>query len=108
LILSWINEICADDTEKRALLVAAGNDLAYVMQAVAPNFVWKMTEFPRAWKGYTWSVGLQVLLIAWTAVIQVLLWRDRRDAVRRGEEEGPVERERGGEREGEVLGAGRM
>jgi MFS transporter, ACS family, pantothenate transporter len=26
LILSWINEICSDDTEKRALLVAAGND----------------------------------------------------------------------------------
>lgn len=34
LILSWINEICSDDTEKRALLVAAGNDFAYVVQAV--------------------------------------------------------------------------
>jgi ACS family pantothenate transporter-like MFS transporter len=34
LILSWINEICSDDTEKRALLVAAANDLAYVVQAV--------------------------------------------------------------------------
>jgi ACS family pantothenate transporter-like MFS transporter len=34
LILSWINEICSDDTEKRALLVASANDLAYVVQAV--------------------------------------------------------------------------
>ena len=34
LILSWINEICSDDTEKRALLVAMANDLAYVVQAV--------------------------------------------------------------------------
>lgn len=34
LILSWINEICSDDTEKRALLVAMGNDFAYVVQAV--------------------------------------------------------------------------
>ena len=34
LILSWINEICSGDTEKRALLVAAANDLAYVVQAV--------------------------------------------------------------------------
>lgn len=34
LILSWINEICSDDTEKRALLVAMGNDLAYVVQAI--------------------------------------------------------------------------
>jgi hypothetical protein len=62
LILSWINEICSADTEKRALLVAMGNDLAYVVQAVAPNFVWKTTDFPRATKGYTWSIVLQVLL----------------------------------------------
>ncbi|KAJ6188780.1 hypothetical protein N7519_003688 [Penicillium mononematosum] len=34
LILSWINEICSNDTEKRALLVAMANDLAYVVQAV--------------------------------------------------------------------------
>lgn len=34
LILSWLNEICSDDTEKRAIVVAAANDLAYVVQAV--------------------------------------------------------------------------
>lgn len=34
LILAWINEICADDSEKRAILVAAGNDFAYIMQAI--------------------------------------------------------------------------
>jgi ACS family pantothenate transporter-like MFS transporter len=83
LILSWINEICSADTEKRALLVAMANDLAYVVQAVvsvygerrggpkglwltmsfqAPNFVWKTTEFPAAHKGYTWVVTLQGLL----------------------------------------------
>ena len=62
LILNWINEICSADTEKRALLVAMGNDLAYVVQAVAPNFVWKTTDFPLATKGYTWSIVLQVLL----------------------------------------------
>lgn len=39
-----------------------GNDLAYVVQAVAPNFVWKTTDFPRATKGYTFSIVLQVLL----------------------------------------------
>ncbi|KIW09916.1 hypothetical protein PV08_11692 [Exophiala spinifera] len=78
LILSWINEICSDDTEKRAILVAAGNDFAYVVQAVAPNFVWKTTDFPAARKGYLWSIILQILLIFWTALIQFLLWRDKR------------------------------
>ncbi|WOO79065.1 Pantothenate transporter liz1 [Vanrija pseudolonga] len=43
LILAWINEINQHDTEKRALLVAMGNDLAYVVQAVGPNFYWKTT-----------------------------------------------------------------
>ncbi|KAF8848307.1 allantoate permease [Acephala macrosclerotiorum] len=80
LILSWVNEICSADTEKRALLVAMGNDLAYVVQAVAPNFVWKTTDFPKATKGYTWSIVLQILLILVTATIQLLLWRDRNAA----------------------------
>ncbi|TVY58480.1 Pantothenate transporter liz1 [Lachnellula cervina] len=82
LILSWINEICSGDTEKRALLVAVGNDFAYVVQAVAPNFVWKTTDFPAAKKGFLWSIILQVLLILVTATIQLLLWRDKRAAAR--------------------------
>lgn len=38
LILSWINEICSDDTEKRALIVGLANDLAYVVQAVVSPY----------------------------------------------------------------------
>ncbi|KAI3037443.1 hypothetical protein CBS147352_11010 [Aspergillus niger] len=78
LILSWINEICSTDTEKRALVVALANDLAYVVQAVAPNFVWKTTDFPAAKKGYLWSIILQVLLMVVTAAVQFLLWLDRK------------------------------
>ncbi|KAG8165805.1 hypothetical protein KVR01_004357 [Diaporthe batatas] len=80
LILTWINEICSDDTEKRALIVALGNDLAYVVQAVAPNFVWKTTDFPAARKGYLWCIVMQILLVMVTASIQLLLWRDRKKA----------------------------
>ncbi|RDW59119.1 allantoate permease-3 [Coleophoma crateriformis] len=80
LILTWINEICADDTEKRALLIAMGNDFAYIVQAIAPNFVWKTTDFPAAKKGYLWSIILQALLIVVTVTIQLLLWRDKRIA----------------------------
>lgn len=42
MILNWISEITGADNEKRALCVALGNDLAYVVQAVAPNFIWKV------------------------------------------------------------------
>ncbi|KAJ5884769.1 hypothetical protein N7495_009279 [Penicillium taxi] len=78
LILSWINEICSDDTEKRALLVAFANDFAYIVQAVAPNFVWKTTAFPAAKEGYLWSIILQALSIVLTIGIQFGLWWDKR------------------------------
>ncbi|KAK3335130.1 allantoate permease [Cercophora scortea] len=86
LIMTWISEICSDDTEKRALLVAMGNDFAYVVQAVAPNFVWKTTEFPAARTGYLWSIVLQILLIVVTAAIQIGLWHDRRVAAKKARE----------------------
>ncbi|EPE08955.1 allantoate permease [Ophiostoma piceae UAMH 11346] len=78
LILIWINEICSADTEKRALLVAVANDLAYVVQAIAPNFVWKTTDFPAATRGYTWSIIMQILLVVVTIIIQLLLRRDKK------------------------------
>ncbi|EED22606.1 pantothenate transporter, putative [Talaromyces stipitatus ATCC 10500] len=81
LILTWTNEICSADTEKRALTVALANDLAYVVQAIAPNFVWKTTDFPAAKKGYLWSIVLQILLIVLTAIIQLLLWHDSRKRI---------------------------
>lgn len=41
MILNWVSEITGGDNEKRAICVALGNDLAYVVQAIAPNFIWK-------------------------------------------------------------------
>ncbi|ODN73696.1 hypothetical protein L202_07241 [Cryptococcus amylolentus CBS 6039] len=82
LILTFINEICSDDTEKRALLVAAANDFAYVVQAIVPNFVWKTVNFPEARTGWTYSVCLNAALIVWMTAILLLRRRDRRKALR--------------------------
>lgn len=49
--------LITSQNELRAICVALGNDLAYVVQAVAPNFVWQTTAFPRARKGYHWSIS---------------------------------------------------
>ncbi|ODN86834.1 pantothenate transporter [Cryptococcus wingfieldii CBS 7118] len=81
LILTFINEICSNDTEKRALLVAGANDLAYVVQAIVPNFVWKTVDFPEARKGWAYSVVLNVALIFWITLVLYLLRRDRRKAL---------------------------
>ncbi|KAK0231925.1 major facilitator superfamily domain-containing protein [Armillaria nabsnona] len=78
LTLNWITEITGGDTELRALCIALGNDLAYVVQAIMPNFVWKTADFPRARTGYHYSLILQFVLILWTTLILFLLRRDRR------------------------------
>lgn len=82
--MTWINEICSNDSEKRSLLVAMGNDLAYVVQAVGPLFYWKTTDFPAARKGWTAVIIYQVLLAIWTTLILFLLRRDRLKAEREG------------------------
>ncbi|KAJ7717984.1 major facilitator superfamily domain-containing protein [Mycena metata] len=87
LILNWISEITGGDNELRAICVALGNDLAYVVQAIAPNFVWQTTAFPSARKGYHYSIVLQCLLLAWTGLILFLLRRDRKRAGERGLDE---------------------
>lgn len=74
-ILNWISELTGDDNEKRSICVALGNDLAYVVRAVAPNFVWKATSFPRAQKGMSGSIGLSTLLIFYTFFILYLVNR---------------------------------
>ena len=63
--------------EKRALTIALGNELAYVVQALAPNFVWKTTAFPKATKGLSWTIGLSTLLIFWTFFTLYLIKRDK-------------------------------
>jgi len=92
LILTWINELSSADTEKRAILVATANDLAYVVQAVAPNFVWKTTEFPAARTGFLWVLVLNSLLIVWTTIIVLLERHDKaKAAARRGSDSQSVD-----------------
>ncbi|KZT51659.1 MFS general substrate transporter [Calocera cornea HHB12733] len=78
MILNWIGEISTADNEARAILVAMGNDFAYVVQAVAPNFVWKTTDFPAAHKGMTWSIVVSSLLIGWNSLVLFMVKRDER------------------------------
>ncbi|KAL1412032.1 hypothetical protein Q8F55_003029 [Vanrija albida] len=90
LIMTWINEINSHDSEKRSLLVAMGNDLAYVVQAVGPLFYWKTTDFPAARKGWTAVIVYQAPLAVWTTLILFLLRRDRAKGVRDGTEDLPA------------------
>ncbi|WRT70038.1 uncharacterized protein IL334_007032 [Kwoniella shivajii] len=78
LIITWINELTSDDTEKRAIIIAAALALAYTVNAIAPNFVWKTVDFPQAKKGMTYAAVMSGLLIIWTTLTLVLSIRDER------------------------------
>ncbi|KAH9909642.1 MFS general substrate transporter [Xylariomycetidae sp. FL2044] len=58
LTFAWAHEICSDDNEERALVVASMNEMAYVFQAWLPLLVWQQVEAPQYRKGFITSVGL--------------------------------------------------
>ncbi|KAL7417101.1 major facilitator superfamily domain-containing protein [Mrakia frigida] len=80
LVMNWITEITGGDNESRAVIIGAANDLAYVIQAVAPNFIWKTSEFPKARKGHAWSISLSTIELFWVGLV---LWFVNRDKKRR-------------------------
>ena len=78
LLFAWANEICAADNEERALVVVLMNDLAYVLQAIVPNFAWKTVDYPKSTAGLSYSVAISALVVPLTFVIRALHGRDSR------------------------------
>ena len=60
---SWAHEICADDNEERAIVIASMNDMAYVLQAWLPLIVWQQVDAPQYRKGFITVTCLSVSLI---------------------------------------------
>ena len=65
---SWANEICTDDTEERAIVLATMNTMVGVMATWLPLIVWQQVEAPRYRKGFITAscmgaVGLVLIVI---------------------------------------------
>ncbi|GAA5959973.1 hypothetical protein JCM21900_001446 [Sporobolomyces salmonicolor] len=80
LLFSWATEICSVDNEERSLVIALMNDLAYVVQAVVPNWTWKQVDYPKSTVGLYYSVGLSLALFFWVFLVRALHHRDLRQA----------------------------
>ncbi|KAJ9629546.1 hypothetical protein H2203_001920 [Taxawa tesnikishii (nom. ined.)] len=78
---SWAHEICADDNEERAIVIATMNEMAYVLQAWLPLIVWQQVDAPQYQKGFITISCLSVLLIITAFVTRYLhkrqLYRQR-------------------------------
>lgn len=52
LLPSWANEICTDDSEERAIVLATMNMMNNVIAAWLPLIVWRQVEAPKYNKGF--------------------------------------------------------
>jgi ACS family pantothenate transporter-like MFS transporter len=76
LCFAWAHEICTHDNEERAIVVAAMNEMAYVLQAWLPLLVWRQVEAPQYRKGFITVTFLSAALIATALAIRLLHARD--------------------------------
>jgi MFS transporter, ACS family, pantothenate transporter len=68
----WANEVCANDSEERAITIAAMNEIAYILQIWLPLLVWQQVDAPKYFKGYVTVSCMSVLLIAMSFVVRRL------------------------------------
>ena len=68
----WAHEICADDNEERAIVVASMNEMAYVLQAWLPLIVWQQIDAPEYRKGFITITFLSAALIVVGIATKVL------------------------------------
>lgn len=73
---SWAHEICNDDNEERAIVIASMNEMAYVLQAWLPLIVWQQIEAPQYRKGFITSSCLSTLLIITAFTVRYLFKKE--------------------------------
>ncbi|PSS07163.1 hypothetical protein M430DRAFT_110690 [Amorphotheca resinae ATCC 22711] len=77
LIMAWGHEICNDDNEERAIVIASMNEMAYVVQAWLPLIVWQQVDAPQYQKGFITVSCLSVVLIISTFAVRFLWKREK-------------------------------
>ena len=70
LCFAWAHEICADDNEERAIVVATMNEMAYVVQAWLPLIVWQQVDAPAYTTGFITVSCLSFMLIVTTFALR--------------------------------------
>ncbi|PGH16790.1 hypothetical protein AJ80_05105 [Polytolypa hystricis UAMH7299] len=72
IAFAWAHEICTEDNEERALVVAFMSTFAQVVQTWLPLIIWQTVDAPRYRKGFISSIFIAVLMMACAMVIRHL------------------------------------
>ncbi|RDW74885.1 hypothetical protein BP6252_06027 [Coleophoma cylindrospora] len=80
IIYAWTNEICAGDTEERAVVISSMNTVGNTFGAWLPLFVWKTVDAPRYLIGYNWTIALDVCMLGMLFVLRHFWNREKGQA----------------------------
>ncbi|KAJ0415163.1 major facilitator superfamily domain-containing protein [Aspergillus carlsbadensis] len=71
---SWAQEICSNDNEERALVVATMNTMSHVFQAWLPQIVWQQVDAPKYRSGFISCAGMAIGLLCMVGVVR---WKQK-------------------------------
>ena len=77
ILVRWAHEICTDNNEERAIVVASMNEMAYVLQVWLPLIVWQQIDAPQYRKGFITVACLSFLLIVNAFLVRFLHQRQK-------------------------------
>lgn len=78
LCFTWANEICEDDDEERAVVLASMNMAALIVQAWLPLLVWQQVDEPQYRKGFVTVACLSALVAVQILIVRHLHKRQSR------------------------------
>jgi ACS family pantothenate transporter-like MFS transporter len=70
--MAWANEVCGDDSEERAFVVATMSTMGPAEQAWLPLLIWKQVDAPRCHKGFMSMIFIAIALMAATMLTRFL------------------------------------
>ncbi|EPE02585.1 mfs transporter [Ophiostoma piceae UAMH 11346] len=79
LLYSWANEICREDAEERAFVVAVMCAMSNVFATWVPLLVWQTVDGPEYHVGYIFT---QVFIVVFMIAASFVWWYDKRDQKR--------------------------
>ncbi|EIM88537.1 MFS general substrate transporter [Stereum hirsutum FP-91666 SS1] len=103
---AWANQICADDDQERAIVLASMNMWNNVINAWWPLVFYPATDAPRFKKGMIAMLAVAAATLVVTWLVWYLERREKRIAALNSHEVEGETRSAGGSREGSMVGVG--
>ncbi|KAG7287768.1 hypothetical protein NEMBOFW57_007283 [Staphylotrichum longicolle] len=104
IAFTWANEICTDDTEERAIVLATMNTMVGVVAAWLPLIVWQQVEAPQYRKGFITATSMGAVCLLIIPLIKILQDKETIKRRQRGLEARPDDSSESGTASGDIKG----